>query len=900
MKANIATYVSKCLTCAKVNAEHQRPSGLLVQPKIPEWKWDNITMDFVTNLPKTSQGYDPIWEIVDRLTKSAIFTPMRETDPMDKLAKMYLKEVVARHGILVSIICDRDPRFASNFWKSLQKALGTNLDMSTTYHPETDGQSERTIQTLEDMLRACVIDFGKGWVNHLPLVEFSYNNSYHVSIKAAPFEALYGRKFRSPGKVGEDCLQTQASKELNAGWVECGHHGVESGIVADTDYYNLEVTDTFRVSNSMIGQDKDDEEDALIDILKIVVKECKSIYKKAQIPSSRTSKIQGVSFVAEEKEGESSKILPYKQQSNEINPGGFTLPCTISNLKIYVMADVGAGINMMPISLFKHLKLINFKKTSMVVEMADMTKKAPLGIVENIPVKIDKFLFRSDFVVIDTLEGPNETILLGRPFLATIHAQIDVFRGEISLGIGNEKVKFDTNGEICHSRVPHEKIYMEISIQKGEYFDPHEVENDDSPALEQRTLHYSKQSIDTVDSNDESQEEDVGSYLSKDVVSRWHVCKPVHVTFKVCEEDCRIWPTCNPDLSFCSGYDAIYGKEKNGMLKRWGNEVYVDDIIFGSTNPRFTQLFADLMKCRFEMSMMGEMTFFLGLQVEMDYPNITIEEYIRLEDEKARRCGQALTSEFMLSCEPMLSPLNENKIDFRISFDESDDEDYTVIYDKNSFSYKIIYVDDLKMDSKNDNNKVNMPSFSSPKPTVSYFDDLDFLKDFDNEFSAIIYNDTLTSKSDSLSEPVEIPHRIDEFYLKDETSLSKYDEEEQNVLYFNDLFPFNVIYPNDSKSDKDNDDDKIDIKQRLGGNVIDTIDGAYAHGSNKLLETNTSNKFFKTETFIKELNINIVAWNYLNNGMLLNLIKNLYVSFDIPFDPKLFYKDEIKLGASLT
>ncbi|GKB26726.1 putative reverse transcriptase domain-containing protein [Tanacetum coccineum] len=160
-------YVSKCLTCAKVKAEHQRPSGLLVQPEIPQWKWDNIMMDFVTKLPKSSQGYDTIWVIVDRLTKSAIFMPMRETDPMDKLARMYLKEVVTKHGIPVSIICDRDPRFKSNFWRSLQKALGTSLDMSTAYHPQTDGQSERTIQTLEDMLRAC-------------------------------FEALYGRKCRSP------------------------------------------------------------------------------------------------------------------------------------------------------------------------------------------------------------------------------------------------------------------------------------------------------------------------------------------------------------------------------------------------------------------------------------------------------------------------------------------------------------------------------------------------------------------------------------------------------------------------------------------------------------------------------------------------------------------------------
>ncbi|GKB65382.1 putative reverse transcriptase domain-containing protein, partial [Tanacetum coccineum] len=168
MKADISTYVSKCLTCLRVKTEHQKPSGLLVQPEIPQWKWDNITMNFFTKLTKTQSGNNTIWEV---------FT---------------------RHGIPVSIICDRDPIFTSIFWKSFQKAMGTWLDMSTAYHPETDGQSERTIQTLEDMLRACVIDFGNGWERHLPLIEFSYNNSYHASIKAAPFEALYGRKCRSP------------------------------------------------------------------------------------------------------------------------------------------------------------------------------------------------------------------------------------------------------------------------------------------------------------------------------------------------------------------------------------------------------------------------------------------------------------------------------------------------------------------------------------------------------------------------------------------------------------------------------------------------------------------------------------------------------------------------------
>nr|GEW20120.1 reverse transcriptase domain-containing protein [Tanacetum cinerariifolium] len=169
MKANIATYVSKCLTCARVKAKHQRPSGLLVQPAIPEWKWDNIIMDFITKLPKSSQGFDTIWVIVDRLTKSAHFLPIRENDPLDKLARLYLNKIIAGHGIPASIICDRDGRFTSNIWRSFQKALGTDISMSIAYHPEIDGKSERTIQTLEDMLRTCVINFGKGWVKHLPL-----------------------------------------------------------------------------------------------------------------------------------------------------------------------------------------------------------------------------------------------------------------------------------------------------------------------------------------------------------------------------------------------------------------------------------------------------------------------------------------------------------------------------------------------------------------------------------------------------------------------------------------------------------------------------------------------------------------------------------------------------------
>nr|GEX02838.1 putative reverse transcriptase domain, ribonuclease H-like domain, aspartic peptidase domain protein [Tanacetum cinerariifolium] len=209
MKKDIAMYVSKCLTCSKVKVEHQKPSGLRQPPDIPEWKWENITMDFIIKLQRTRSGHDLIWVIVDRLTKSAHLLAVCGDFKIEKLAIMYINEIVTRHNVPVSIILDHDSRFTSRFWQSLQKALGTQLDLSTVYHPKTDGQSERTIQTLEDMLRACAIDFFGKWDTHLPLVEFSYNNSYHTSVKCALFEALYGRRCRTPiawVEVGESKL----------------------------------------------------------------------------------------------------------------------------------------------------------------------------------------------------------------------------------------------------------------------------------------------------------------------------------------------------------------------------------------------------------------------------------------------------------------------------------------------------------------------------------------------------------------------------------------------------------------------------------------------------------------------------------------------------------------------
>ena len=198
MKRDVVKYVEKCLTCQRIKAEHQCPAGELQPIEVPEWKWEQIAMDFVVGLPKTTREHDAIWVIIDRLTKSAHFLPIKMTYSLEQFAEIYVREIVRLHGVPVSIISDRDSRFTSSFWKSVHRAMGTNLKFSTAFHPQTDGQTERTIQTLEDMLRACTLDFQGSWSKYLPLIEFAYNNSYQATIGMAPYEALYGRKCRSP------------------------------------------------------------------------------------------------------------------------------------------------------------------------------------------------------------------------------------------------------------------------------------------------------------------------------------------------------------------------------------------------------------------------------------------------------------------------------------------------------------------------------------------------------------------------------------------------------------------------------------------------------------------------------------------------------------------------------
>jgi hypothetical protein len=206
MKRSVVEYVAICDTCQRVKAEHQRPAGLLQPLKIPEWKWEEITMDFIVGLPRTQKGYNSIWVVVDRLTKVAHFIPVNTTYSGARLTELYISRIVCLHGVPKKIISDRGSQFTSRFWEQLHDLLDTKLHFSTAYHPQTDGQTERTNQVLEDMLRACAIQYGTSWDKCLPFAEFLYNNSYQASLKKSPFEALYGWKCKTPlywDQIGE-------------------------------------------------------------------------------------------------------------------------------------------------------------------------------------------------------------------------------------------------------------------------------------------------------------------------------------------------------------------------------------------------------------------------------------------------------------------------------------------------------------------------------------------------------------------------------------------------------------------------------------------------------------------------------------------------------------------------
>ncbi|GJT12976.1 putative reverse transcriptase domain-containing protein [Tanacetum coccineum] len=651
MKADIATYVSKCLTCLRVKAEHQKPSGLLVQPAIPQWKWENITMDFVTKLPRTQSGNDTIWVIVDRLTKSAHFLPMRETDPMDKLARLYLKEVVTRHGIPVSIICDRDPWFTSNFWRSFQKAMGTRLDMSMAYHPETDGQSERTIQTLEDMLRACVIDFGNGWEGHLPLIEFSYNNSYHASCKVAPFEALYGRKCRSPvcwaesyADVRRKPLEFQVGDRVMLkvspwkGVVRFGKRG--------------------KLNPRYIGPFK-------------VLAKVGTVAYRLELPQ-QLSRVHSTFHVSNLKKCLSDEPLAVPLDEIHIDD------------KLHFVEE--------PVEILdREIKKLRQSRIP-IIKVRWNSKRGPEFTWE----REDQFREKYPHLFTKTAPSKNVASCRKKPWDKAL------------LNAGRLDFFFDT---------------IEVSLKTIP----------DVPLLPVGLLTGSPEGL-------------------SDSVTRRMMLSSAEIKLFFFGVTAAFFP-CDPLPMVFLGVSLV---RPAGDL---GIKEYV-----------------------------------LIPLVKMDDSNITMEEYIRLEEEKARRRGKVYNWE----------TATYGKIWLMKTFMTSDS----------------LTSNETPSCEPHDNEKVNMTSFSSPKPTVSCFDDLDFFKDFKNEFPAIVYNDALTSKSDFLTKPALSPQHIDESDLKDETSFSEY-----------------------------NDNDKVDIEHSSRDlsviplpDVINTDVGAYEHGSNKLLGTNLLNE----------------------------------------------------------
>jgi hypothetical protein len=198
LKRDVATHVALCDVCQQVKAEYQRQAGLLQPLKVLEWKWEEIGMDFIVGLPRTRYGYDLIRVIVDRLTKVAHFIPIKTTYSGAQLVELYMSRIICLHGVPKKIVSDQGTQFTSRFWKRLHESMDTKLNFSSAYHSQTDEQTERTNQVLEDMLRACALKHGRRWHKSLPYAEFSYNNSYQASLKMALFEALYGRKCRTP------------------------------------------------------------------------------------------------------------------------------------------------------------------------------------------------------------------------------------------------------------------------------------------------------------------------------------------------------------------------------------------------------------------------------------------------------------------------------------------------------------------------------------------------------------------------------------------------------------------------------------------------------------------------------------------------------------------------------
>nr|GEY56784.1 hypothetical protein [Tanacetum cinerariifolium] len=436
---NIATYISKCFTCAKVKAEHQKPSRLLQQPEIPVWKWERITMDFVSGLPKTPSGYDTIWIIVDRQTKSAHFLPMKKTDSMEKLI-------------------------------SLQEALGTNLDMSTAYHPQTDGQSERTIQTLEDILRACS-EVGNSQLTGPELIRDTTEKIVQIKnrlLASRSRQKSYAdksarrwklviwyclRPFKILARVGPVAYTLELPEELK-GIHNTFHVSNRKKCLAKGKFLIQKVPYPLR---QLLMQKQPSKKWS--NILKngttkhlgqeVGCELCKGPHYTKDCPLKEDGKPIKESYYTQVlKDLDAYSIgttlcndaLPQKEK----DPGSFTLPCYINNIYFEKsLANLGASVSGMPLSTYLNLELGELAHTKLTVELTDRTVKQPKGIAKNVLAGIGKFVFPVDFIILDIPEDINVPLILGRPFLSIAHAKIDVFERKTTLRVEKERIDLE-------------------------------------------------------------------------------------------------------------------------------------------------------------------------------------------------------------------------------------------------------------------------------------------------------------------------------------------------------------------------------------------------------------------------------------------------------------------------
>ncbi|GJR04671.1 putative reverse transcriptase domain-containing protein [Tanacetum coccineum] len=582
--------------------------------------------------------------------KICSFLAMKKTDSLEKLAQLYLKEVVCKHGVLHNS-SDRDSLFTSRFWKSLQEAMGTQLDMSTAYHPETDGQSERTIQTLG---RTC-------------------------------------------------CERWRLANITVQKW--CGSH-TEKIVQIKIGYL------TARSRQKSYADVRRKPMEFQVGDMVMLKKELVPWQYKLELPD----KLRGI--------------------HNTFH---------VSNLK-KCLADENLVIPLEEIQLDDKLHFIEEPVEIMDPQVKRSSRKA-------------KSYCQGYVGILDEAQN-----ILGREKISS--KEITRIFSRVALGYWSYFSSFLL------------LYYHSTQGNKGEVASTSNVSSMPNDALMMIINDMLEQAAQCVSANEHNKE--VNESLTAKL--------------------------------------ARY-KEQVELYEKRASELPVQRIPSNRFNVSSSQ---DDVPPKFIM----------------DDPNITMEEYIRLEEEKSQRQGRTFNwqtarygkmkyyenkddsftdfeTEYSaivlddafdstLSCEPTVSPLDSNEIGFTISFDESDDEDYMVVFDENSFSCKIISVDNLKTDSENENYKVNIPSSPSPEPTIGYIDDLDFFKGFENEFLAIVYND-LKSKSDPLNEPSVSSQHIDKF----ETSSSEYDENEQNILCLSDSFSYNP------KTIKDN-DDNIDMTQLSG------------------------------------------------------------------------------------